>query len=213
MKNPKIKLIYDKLYSAFGPQRWWPGDTPFEMIVGAILTQNTAWKNVSVSIQNLKENNVMTPRKLYGLPLEKLGLWIRSSGYYNLKAKRLNNFLKILFSGYKGDLGKMLDQDGKKLRNVLLDISGIGPETADSIMLYAGGKLTFVIDAYTRRIFSRHGLIEEGITYDELKSFIEKNLPGDIKLYNEYHALIVRTGKEFCSKKDPMCSLCPINGV
>ncbi|MDD5773937.1 MAG: endonuclease III domain-containing protein [bacterium] len=213
MKNPKIKLIYDKLYSAFGPQHWWPGDSPFEVIVGAILTQNTAWKNVSVSIQNLKNNKVLTPRELYDLPLEKLGSLIRSSGYYNLKAKRLNNFLNILFSGYEGDLGKMLDQEGKTLRNVLLDISGIGPETADSIMLYAGGKLSFVVDAYTRRIFSRHKLIEEGLPYDELKHFIEKNLPGNLKLYNEYHALIVRTGKEFCSNKDPKCSLCPIREI
>lgn len=213
MKKQKIKLIYDKLYAAFGPQYWWPGDTPFEVIVGAILTQNTAWKNVSVSMKNLKKNKVLTPRKLYDLPLKKLGLLIRSSGYYNLKAKRLNNFLKILFSGYKGDLEKMLEQEDKQLRNVLLDISGIGPETADSIMLYAGGKLSFVVDTYTRRIFSRHKLIKEDLPYDELKCFIGKNLPKDIRLYNEYHALIVRTGKEFCSKKDPKCSLCPLWGI
>ena len=213
MKNPKIILVYDRLYSAFGSQHWWPGDTPFEVIVGAILTQNTAWKNVSVSIQNLKKNKVITPRKLYSLPLKKLGSLIRSSGYYNLKAKRLNNFLKILFSLYKGDLKKMLGQEDKKLRNVLLDISGIGPETADSIMLYAGGKLSFVVDAYTRRIFLRHKLIKEDMSYDKLQYFIKKNLPQDIKLYNEYHALIVRTGKEFCLKKSPKCSLCPINGI
>lgn len=213
MGNSKIKLIYDKLYSAFGPQRWWPGDTPFEVIIGAILTQNTSWKNVSVSIQNLKKNKVLTPRKLYNLPLKKLGLLIRSSGYYNLKAKRLKNFLEILFSGYNGNLDKMLNQEEKALRKILLDISGIGPETADSIMLYAAGELSFVVDAYTRRIFSRHKLIEENMPYDEIKEFFEKNLPLDIKLYNEYHALIVKLGKDFCLKKNPKCSLCPANGI
>ncbi|MFH1288216.1 MAG: endonuclease III domain-containing protein, partial [bacterium] len=188
MKNSKIKLIYDKLYSAFGPQHWWPGDTPFEVIVGAILTQNTSWKNVSVSIQNLKKNKVLSPRKLYHLPLEKLSLLIKSSGYYNLKAKRLKNFLEILFSEHNGNLNKMLNQEGRTLRKFLLNISGIGPETADSIVLYAAGKLSFVIDAYTRRIFSRHKLIKEDMSYDEIKEFFERNLPPDIKLYNEYHA-------------------------
>lgn len=213
MKNLKVKLIYDKLYSAFGPQRWWPGETQFEVIVGAILTQNTSWENVSVSIQNLKKNKVLTPRKLYNLSSEKLGLLIKSSGYYNLKTKRLKNFLEILFYEYNGNLDKMLNQEGKALRSFLLNISGIGPETADSIMLYAAGKLSFVVDAYTRRIFSRHKLIREDISYDEIKEFFEKNLPTDVQLYNEYHALIVKVGKEFCLKNAPRCSLCPAKGI
>lgn len=213
MENLKVKLIYDRLYSAFGPQRWWPGETPFEVIVGAILTQNTSWKNVSVSIQNLKINKVLTARKLYNLPLKKLGLLIKSSGYYNLKAKRLKNFLEVLFSKYNGNLDKMLNQEGKVLRKCLLNISGIGPETADSIVLYAAGKLSFVVDAYTRRIFSRHKLIREDMSYDEIKEFFEVNLPQDVQLYNEYHALIVKVGKDFCSKRNPRCSLCPISGI
>ncbi len=213
MENSKLKLIYDKLFSAFGPQHWWPGDTPFEVIVGAILTQNTSWKNVSVSIQNLKRNRVLSPRKLYNLPLAKLGLLIKSSGYYNLKAKRLKNFLKILFSEYNGNLNKMLNQEERTLREFLLNISGIGPETADSIVLYAAGKLSFVVDAYTRRIFSRHKLIKEDMSYDEIKEFFERNLSPDVGLYNEYHALIVKLGKDFCLKKNPKCSLCPINGI
>lgn len=213
MRNLKVKLIYDKLYSAFGPQRWWPGETPFEVIIGAILTQNTAWKNVSVSIQNLKENKVLTPRRLYALPLKKLGLLIKSSGYYNLKAKRLRNFLEVLFFEYNGNLDRMLNQEGEVLRKCLLNISGIGPETADSIVLYAAGKLSFVVDAYTRRIFSRHKLIKEDMSYDEIKEFFERNLPYDIQLYNEYHALIVKVGKEFCLKKSPKCSLCPLTSL
>ncbi|MEW6087181.1 MAG: endonuclease III domain-containing protein [bacterium] len=213
MNDKRIRLIYDKLYSCFGPQHWWPGDTPFEVIVGAILTQNTSWKNVSISIQNLKKNKVLTPRKLYIVPPEKLGLLIKSSGYYNLKAKRLKNFLECLFSEYKGGLRKMLGCEENILRRILLGISGIGPETADSIMLYAGGKLSFVVDAYTRRIFTRHKFIKDDLSYDEIKGFFEKNLPPDIKLYNEYHALIVKLGKEFCLKKNPKCSLCPIKGI
>lgn len=197
----------------FGTQHWWPGETPFEVIVGAILTQNTAWKNVSVSIQNLKENKVLTPRRLYALPLKKLGLLIKSSGYYNLKAKRLRNFLEVLFFEYNGNLDRMLDQDEKVLRKCLLNISGIGPETADSIVLYAAGKLSFVIDAYTRRIFSRHKLIKEDMSYDEIKEFFERNLPPNVQLYNEYHALIVKAGKEFCLKNAPRCSLCPAKGI
>lgn len=203
--------IYKRLYKAFGPQAWWPGETPFEVIVGAILTQNTAWSNVKKAINNLKSHNLLSPKALSRSKTSTIAKLIKPSGYYNIKAQRLRNFLNFLGREYKEDLTKLLnaDADIECLRGEFLKIKGIGPETADSILLYAANKPVFVIDAYTRRIFSRHKLINEKATYDELQRLFMSNLPKDTRLYNEYHALIVKVGKEFC-KKDPKCHLCPL---
>lgn len=201
--------IYKKLYKSFGPQDWWPGDTAFEVIVGAILTQNTAWTNVEKAVYNLKKHKLLSPRKLSRAKPSKIAVLIRPSGYYNIKARRLLNFINYLNAEHGGDLKRMLRQKTDILRKTLLGIKGIGPETADSILLYAGYKPVFVVDAYTKRIFSRYGLLSEWASYDEIQRLFLHNLPKSVKLYNEYHALIVRVGKDWCRKK-PKCALCPL---
>lgn len=206
-----LNLIYKKLFANFGPQGWWPAETPFEVIVGAILTQNTSWLNVEKAITNLKKENLLAPKKLYALPLKKLGLLIRPAGYYNIKALRLKAFLKFLFDNYRGSLKKMASLDAADLRRKLLSVKGIGCETADSILLYAFKKPVFVIDAYTKRILLRHKLAKAGLAYDRLQELFMKNLKSDERLFNEYHALLVRLAKEFCVKNNPRCQICPIN--
>ena len=206
----RLEETYQKLYKHFGPQRWWPGDTPFEVIVGAVLTQNTNWQNVSKAIANLKEAGVLSPQKLYSLPQDKLARLIRPSGYFNVKAKRLKAFLDFLFKNYGGSLKKMFARDSEALRQEILSVKGIGPETADSILLYAGSFPVFVVDAYTKRIFSRKNIIKEDATYSEVQEIFMQSLKKDVKLYNEYHALIVRLGKDICKKSKPKCEICPI---
>lgn len=205
-----LEDIYEKLYRCFGPQDWWPGDSPFEVIVGAILTQNTNWQNVARAIDNLKKAKVLTPAKLHSLPLNKLAQLIRPSGYFNIKAKRLKSFLGFLFKNYQGKLDKMFSLTSDELRQKILAVKGIGPETADSIMLYAGGFPVFVVDAYTKRIFSRKKLFSEDADYYRVQEIFMDNLKKDVQLYNEYHALIVRLGKDFCKKTKPKCAICPI---
>src|SRR3989304_5580075 len=199
-RGKHLLKIYHSMYKRFGPQHWWPGETPFEVIIGAILTQNTSWENVEKAIVSLKASGKFTPEGLFRLPAEKLALLIRSSGYFNIKAKRLKNFLSFLFDDYEGDIDSMLKEDGHILRHKLLSVNGIGPETADSILLYAAEHPVFVIDAYTKRIFSRHGYIDADATYHQMQELFMKSLSGDTYLYNEYHALIVRVGKELCKK-------------
>lgn len=206
----KVHAIYGKLYSYFGPQRWWPAKTPFEVIAGAILTQNTSWANVEKAINNLRKHDLLRPEKLYKLPQKKLASLIRPAGYYNIKAKRLKEFMNFLFKNYKGSLRRMSLRDTAFLRNDLLSVKGIGPETADSILLYALNKPVFVVDAYTKRIFSRHRLIKEEAGYDSAQELFMQNLKPDIGLFNEYHALLVKLGKEFCRKRNPKCELCPL---
>jgi len=201
--------IYNSLFKHFGPQDWWPGETPFEVIIGAILTQNTSWDNVEKAIVSLKASGKFTPEGLFKLQTDKLALLIKSSGYFNIKAKRLKNFLSFLFNDYEGNIDRMLKEDGHILRHKLLNVNGIGPETADSILLYAAEYPIFVVDAYTNRIFSRHGYIPADATYHQIQELFVGNLPKDIQLYNEYHALIVRVGKELC-RKTPRCNSCPI---
>ncbi|OGX50416.1 MAG: endonuclease, partial [Omnitrophica WOR_2 bacterium RIFCSPLOWO2_12_FULL_46_30] len=188
----------------------WPGETPFEVIVGAILTQNTNWQNVESAINNLKKAKVLNPRKLYSLPLAKLARLIRPSGYYNIKARRLRSFLDFLFKNYGGSLKKMFSRDLDSLRRQILNVKGVGPETADSILLYAGGYPVFVVDAYTKRIFSRKKLISENTGYHQAQGIFMRGIKKDAGLYNEYHALIVRLGKEICKKNNPKCETCPI---
>ncbi len=206
----KLHLIYQKLYSYFGPQHWWPANSPFEVMVGAILTQNTSWQNVERAIGNLKKNKLLEVTRLYRLTYRRLASLIRPAGYYNIKAKRLKNFLRFLFKFYRGNLKTMSLQDTQELRRQLLSVNGIGPETADSILLYALNKPLFVVDAYTKRILLRHRLIKESACYDEVQNLFMRNFKKDIKLFNEYHALLVRLGKEFCLKNKPKCDICPL---
>ncbi|MGB9761278.1 MAG: endonuclease III domain-containing protein [Caldimicrobium thiodismutans] len=214
LKRKNILLeIFERLFQHFGPQKWWPAETPFEVCVGAILTQNASWKNVEKAIANLKERGLLHPLKLYHLSLEELANLIKPSGYYNIKAKRLKNFVKFLVENYEGDLEKMKEERLETLREKLLQIRGLGPETVDSILLYALEKPVFVVDAYTYRILSRHNLCPEETTYEELQSFFYAHLEKDIELFKEYHALLVACGKTFCKKKEPLCEGCPLSDL
>jgi endonuclease-3 related protein len=201
--------IYQLLFDRFGPQHWWPGETQFEIITGAILTQNTNWTNVEKAIANLKSADCLTPEKLYHLDVSKLAELIRPAGYYNIKAKRLKNFLNWLFCNYNGRLTNLQNLDTDQLRAELLAVKGIGHETADSILLYALGRPIFVIDAYTARIAIRHRLIEPDADYEQLRELFQSNLTLDSQLFSEYHALLVKVGKEFCKPK-AKCTGCPL---
>ncbi|MGC2062038.1 MAG: endonuclease III domain-containing protein [Thermodesulfovibrionales bacterium] len=207
----RLRKIYDRLYSRFGPQQWWPGDTPFEIAVGAILTQNTNWGNVEKAIRNLKAAGKLNAPALHALPASELASLIKPAGYFNIKAKRLKNFIGLLVTEYRGNMKKMAGEPPSVMRGKLLSVNGIGPETADSILLYALGKRAFVIDAYTKRVFSRHNIIHHEAPYDTLQKLFHENLEKDIQLYNEYHALIVRLAKEHCRTK-PLCAGCPLEG-
>lgn len=208
-----LKVVYKKLYSRFGPQHWWPAESPFEVAVGAILTQNTNWQNVEKALNNLKKNKLLVPRKLYGLSHKRLASLIRPAGYYNIKARRLKEFLKFLIKSYKGSLAVMSLADTQALRDELLCVNGIGPETADSILLYALDKPVFVVDAYTKRVLARHHFIKEEVEYGVIQDLFMRNLAAETKLFNEFHALIVRLGKECCTKKKPKCGICPLSDV
>ena len=210
MSSERLRKIYDLLYARFGPQDWWPGDTPFEVIVGSVLTQNTNWGNVEKAIANLKTAKMLTPEKLHKIKPAELAKLIRPAGYFNIKASRLKNLIGWLFMNYAGKLAKLKPIPTHQLRGQLLSVSGVGPETADSILLYALNRPVFVVDAYTRRILSRHHLIKFDASYEQIRAFFESNLQADNQLFNEYHALLVRTGKEFC-KPTPLCADCPLN--
>ena len=212
MRMNKTKVltgIYDRLFESFGKQYWWPGDSKFEVIIGAILTQNTNWTNVEKAIKNLKAAKVFTPRKLYEIKQEELAELIKPSGYFNVKAKRLKHFIEWLFVNYNGSLAKLFKLDYTELREQLLSVNGIGRETADSIILYAAEKPTFVVDAYTKRVLVRHGVITDDCDYDTIKAVFEDNLPKEVSLFNEYHALIVMVGKYYCKPK-MKCEECPL---
>ena len=197
------------MFAAYGPQHWWPGDSPFEVMVGAVLVQNTAWKNVEKAIGNLKEEGLLEPHALYGLPVDELETLIRPAGYYRLKARRLRNLLKFVVRRCDGAVEDMFRTGASTLREELLAVNGIGPETADSILLYGGGLPEFVVDAYTYRAFSRHGWIDLDADYHTIKDHFESHLKRDASLYNEYHALLVRLGHLHC-RKTPKCEGCPL---
>ncbi|MCP4266998.1 MAG: endonuclease III domain-containing protein [Candidatus Brocadiaceae bacterium] len=211
-KTKILTEIYDSLFRSFGKQYWWPGDTGFEVVIGAILTQNTNWSNVEKAIKNLKTAKIFTPKKLHEINQDKLAELIKPSGYFNVKAKRLKHFIEWLFINYNGSLSKLFKQDFVTLREQLLSVNGIGKETADSIILYAAEKPTFVVDTYTKRVLVRHGLITEDYDYDAIKEIFETNLPKEVPLYNEYHALIVMVGKYYC-KPIMRCKECPLENV
>ncbi len=208
MTSKTLTEIYQLLFDRFGPQHWWPGETRFEIITGAILTQNTSWANVEKAITNLKSADCLRPEKLHHLESVQLAELIRSAGYYNIKARRLKNFINWLFDNYEGELTNLENIDTDQLRAELLAIKGVGRETADSILLYAFGRPIFVVDAYTARIVFRHGLIGPDADYEQLRELFESSLPQDTQLFNEYHALLVRVGKEFCRPK-ARCPHCP----
>ncbi len=205
-----LREVYQRLYDHFGPQHWWPGETPFEILVGAILTQNTNWQNVEKAIANLRDAGVLSLERMSELPVDLLAAYIRPAGYYNIKAGRLRNLFDHVNRVHGGDLEAFLDQDAVALREELLSIRGIGPETADSMILYGAGKPVFVVDAYTHRILSRHDIIPQDYGYQEIQEFFTDNLEQDAALFNEYHALLVRTGKEYCRKSGPHCDRCPL---
>jgi endonuclease III related protein len=205
----KLLKIYHLLFAAYGPRHWWPAETPEEVIIGAVLTQNTAWKNVQRAIASLKKAGKMDLRAIAHTRTTKLAELIRSSGFYNQKSQALKIFADYFGQRYGFDLERMRQQDPRELRRELLELYRIGPETADSILLYAMEKPIFVIDAYTKRVFSRHGFLNPGDPYETFQRFFTDHLPRDVKLYNEYHALIVHTGHRFCKPK-PLCSECPL---
>jgi endonuclease-3 related protein len=204
-----LQEVYDRLFRAYGHQHWWPGETPFEVMIGAVLVQNTSWKNVEKAIENLRQQDLLNPLALFRTPPEELAELIRPAGYYRLKARRLHNLLAVLVQRYDGSLEQMFQSSPSSLREELLDINGIGPETADSILLYAGSVPTFVVDTYTLRVLARHGWVGFDAGYDEIKDYFESGLEKDACLYNEYHALLVRVGHHHC-RKTPQCAGCPL---
>lgn len=201
--------IFNRLLEHYGPLQWWPAETPFEVCVGAILTQNTNWSNVEKAISALKQADMLTPEGVRTVDPERLAILIRPSGFFNVKSHRLKEFITWLFDRYNGSLERMFAVDWRILREELLHVRGIGPETCDSILLYAGEKPTFVVDAYTRRLFHRLGMLSERAVYDETRTLFMENLPEDEALFNEYHALIVEQCKQFCRAK-PRCDGCPL---
>jgi endonuclease-3 related protein len=211
----RLDEIYQRLYAHFGPQHWWPHSVggAFEIIVGAILTQHTAWVNVEKALANLRRARLLTPAALHRVPAARLARLIRPSGYFNLKAKKLKAFTRFLFAEHRGRLACLFALDAARLREELLAVYGIGPETADSIILYAAHQPVFVVDAYTQRIFARLGLVRAGASYAELLSLFMDNLPRAAPRFNEYHALIVALGKNVCRPRAPRCGECPLRGI
>jgi endonuclease-3 related protein len=201
--------VYDRLYAAYGPQNWWPGESAFEILVGTILTQNTSWKNVEKAIGNLKDSDLLDPLQLSRIPTEELEELIRPAGYFRVKARRLHNLLQFVVQRYEGSLDEMFATSAAVLRPQLLGINGVGPETADSILLYAGQMPSFVVDTYTHRVLARHGWIGFEAGYEEIKDHFETALPEDVALFNEFHALLVRVGNLHC-RKTPKCDGCPL---
>ena len=206
-----LSKVYRVLFGFWGPQGWWPGQTRLEIIVGAILTQNTAWTNVEKAIRRLKQERALDLKVMRDADHGALAEWIRSAGYFNVKARRLKSFVNMMFDGCRGSLNRLFARDTGSLRQWLLAVNGIGPETADSILLYAGNRPVFVVDAYTRRFMIRHGWASDDVTYDELAARFTDALPRDATLFNEYHALIVMLGKTYCRSK-PLCEQCPLRG-
>lgn len=208
--HPPLDEYYNALSAHFGPQHWWPGKTPFEVIVGAILTQNTSWANVEKAIANLRAAKLLTPSAIARVPLKRLEQLVRPSGYFRQKARKLKAFCEFLRAGYRGSLRRLFATPTNQLRAELLGVYGIGPETADSILLYAGGHAVFVVDAYTKRMLARHGWTEENAGYEDIRASFESQFPGDARRFNEFHALIVNTGKQFCLRREPLCQACPL---
>lgn len=208
-KTTTVLAIFERLQAAFGPQHWWPAKTPTEVVLGAILTQNTAWKNVVRAIANLRRADCLCWNALRDLPNDRLAELIRPSGTYRVKAARVRAFVDHLWRHHDGSLSEMLTGDLEDVRRRLLSIHGVGPETADAILLYAGGRATFVVDAYTHRILRRHRMIAPNFTYEQVRQLFHGALPADPTLFNEYHALLVAVGKNYC-RPTARCDECPL---
>jgi endonuclease-3 related protein len=211
----QLRRAYRLMLAHFGHQHWWPGETPFEVCVGAILTQNTNWTNVARAITRLKDAGLLQPRPLYALSEAKLAELLRPTGYFNVKARRLRAFLRVLVEEFDGDLKRLFAGQTAAVRERLLAIHGIGPETADSMLLYAGEHLSFVIDSYTKRIFERHGWGGSPATYESFKRLCESALrqkPRAERLdyWQDYHAQLVMVGNQFCRPRQPDCRSCPL---
>jgi endonuclease-3 related protein len=205
-----LRCFFQALLAHYGPQHWWPGDSCFEVIVGAILTQNTSWTNVERAIARLKAAGVLSVERLEALPETRLAELVRSSGYYNQKAGKLKAFLRYLRERHGGSLDRMFAHPTPELRRELLALPGIGEETADSILLYAGGRPLFVVDAYTRRILHRHYLLDRDASYQDIQDLFHRAIPPDAPIYNEFHALLVQAGKRHCLRAAPRCAGCPL---
>lgn len=206
-----LMSYYTALSRALGPMHWWPAKTPFEVIVGAILTQSTAWANVERAMANLRSARLLTPSAMLAVHTSRLTALVRPSGYFRQKAKKLKAFLHFLQSEYRGSLKRMFSTPTEELRARLLAVHGIGPETADSILLYAGNHPVFVVDSYTHRIFGRHAITSGKPHYEAVRTLVENAFPHDPRLFNEFHALLVNTGKNWCSKGEPRCEECPLS--
>ena len=208
----RLQRVYTRLHRRFGHAGWWPGDSPFEVCVGALLTQNTSWANVEKAIESLRRRGALSYEGLSRMSERRLASSIRSSGYYNVKARRLRAFLAFLGREFGGRVEAMALEDAPVLRQKLLAVDGIGRETADSIALYAAGLPLFVVDAYTRRVFTRLGMLQGDEDYDTIQALFMRRLPADAGLYNDYHAQIVLLGKDFCRPR-PRCGDCPLDDL
>ena len=209
VNSKEVIEIYNELLDRIGPRNWWPAESPFEVIIGAILTQNTAWRNAAAAIANLKNQELLSPEAILAISQPELASAIRSSGYYNQKAIKIKEFIKYFFDCYDGSISKMRRRETHSLRAELLALYGIGPETADAILLYALEKPIFVIDSYTQRILQRHEWHNGNASYQELQDFFMNLLPTDVQLFNEYHALLDYVGHHYC-RKTPLCHQCPL---
>lgn len=207
--NQRLLRIFDRLLAAFGKRHWWPGDTPLEIMVGAVLTQNTAWKNVERAIANMKRAGIMDLQRLFEIDVDALAEIIRPAGFFNIKSKRLKNLIRVICEKFNGSIDTMGSIEPARLRQLLLDVDGIGYETADSILLYALEKPIFVVDAYTKRFLNHHRLYDGNGDYTATQEFFMDNLPSDTYLFNEFHALIVALCQHYC-KKIPVCRGCPL---
>ncbi len=212
MRHNILETIFARLYITFGPQSWWPAETPLETAIGAILTQNTSWSNVEKAIERLKNHALLSARALHAVAPADLAQLLRPVGYYNIKSQRIKNFISFLMSYYRGSMMVMEREEMSVIRKKLLSVNGIGQETADAIMLYALHKPVFVIDAYTKRICSRHNILQHELPYEAWQNLFHGSMKSDVQLFNEYHALLVRLAKDFC-RTIPYCSGCPLERI
>lgn len=210
MQTHPVHHMYTRLFAAYGPQRWWPAESPFEVVLGAVLTQNTRWENVRMALDNVRAAGALSPDVLACLDDTEMQAVIRPAGFFRQKSATLQRILRVLVDEYCGEVDTFLAGETAAVRERLLDIKGIGPETADSILLYAGNHPIFVIDAYTRRICSRMGVCRPDAGYAELQHMFMQVLPDDVQMFNEYHALLVELAKRCCTKKSPACDICPL---
>lgn len=208
--NDQIQEAYKALINHWGEQHWWPAKTRFEMMLGAILTQNTTWSNAEKALSNLRKNDMLKFETLGQISEEQLSEWIRPAGYFNQKSGYIKEMIKTIHERFNGSIVQLFALDTPTLRSELLSWKGIGPETADSILLYAGKRPIFVVDAYTKRVGDRHGWCDKNASYDSVARLFTSNVPEDVLLYNEYHALIVKLCKEHCTARSPKCGGCPL---